>query len=245
MSGNARRDQIVQVATRLFSQRGFRGTTTKEIANAAGISEAMIFRHFKTKRDLYSAILDYAGQMQNEVVNRQRILEAAEDHDDDRVFFERLALAMFERSEKTFDFTRLLLFSALEGHELAKIFVEKYLPEKEDFIGNYIRIRQEQGYLRKIDQRHERMSFEGIAFASMVLHMLLIKHLFDTNHTLINISNEEASKLFAELFLYGVAAPRLSDPRLSEKRSSEKRSSVQKKTIRRASLNNGAKVTNT
>jgi TetR/AcrR family transcriptional regulator len=33
----------------LFSKKGFRGTTTKEIAQAAGVSEAIIFRHFETK----------------------------------------------------------------------------------------------------------------------------------------------------------------------------------------------------
>jgi TetR/AcrR family transcriptional regulator len=46
MAGEDRKHQIVKVAVRLFSQRGFRGTTTKEIAQAAGISEAMVFRHF-------------------------------------------------------------------------------------------------------------------------------------------------------------------------------------------------------
>ena len=46
---------------RLFSERGFRGTTTKEIAQAAGVSEAIIFRHFATKEDLYTAIIDHKG----------------------------------------------------------------------------------------------------------------------------------------------------------------------------------------
>src|ERR1700681_2661655 len=59
MAGDERRMQILGCAVRLFSQRGFRGTTTKEIAQAAGISEAMVFRHFATKEELYSAILDH------------------------------------------------------------------------------------------------------------------------------------------------------------------------------------------
>src|ERR1700687_2809897 len=57
MAGDERRMQILRCAVSLFSQRGFRGTTTKEIAHAAGISEAMVFRHFATKEELYSAIL--------------------------------------------------------------------------------------------------------------------------------------------------------------------------------------------
>src|ERR671933_1039454 len=61
MAGDERRLQIARVAMRLFSERGFRGTTTKEIAQAAGVSEAIIFRHFATKEELYTAIIDYKG----------------------------------------------------------------------------------------------------------------------------------------------------------------------------------------
>src|SRR5437660_1465643 len=45
MAGGERRLQILRVAMRLFSQHGFRGTTTKEIAAAAGVSEAMVLHH--------------------------------------------------------------------------------------------------------------------------------------------------------------------------------------------------------
>src|ERR1051326_5746444 len=61
MCADERRLQIAAVAMRLFSERGFRGTTTKEIAQAAGVSEAIIFRHFATKEELYTAIIDYKG----------------------------------------------------------------------------------------------------------------------------------------------------------------------------------------
>ena len=61
MTGDERREQILQTAVNLFSQRGFKGTTTKEIASAAGVSEAMVFRHFENKDDLYGAILDTKG----------------------------------------------------------------------------------------------------------------------------------------------------------------------------------------
>ncbi|HEX8287037.1 MAG TPA: TetR/AcrR family transcriptional regulator, partial [Pyrinomonadaceae bacterium] len=59
MTGDVRRQQILQIAMRLFSGKGFSGTTTKEIANLAGISEATVFKHFSNKDDLYSAILDH------------------------------------------------------------------------------------------------------------------------------------------------------------------------------------------
>src|SRR5437762_1771431 len=58
MAKGDRRNQIVAVAMDLFASKGFNGTTTKEIAEAAGVSEAIIFRHFAKKKDLYSAIID-------------------------------------------------------------------------------------------------------------------------------------------------------------------------------------------
>jgi len=61
MKGDARREQILATAVNLFSRNGFRGTTTKEIAQAAGVSEAMVFRHFANKEALYAAILDDKG----------------------------------------------------------------------------------------------------------------------------------------------------------------------------------------
>jgi len=44
-----RKVQIIEVATRLFARQGFQGTTTKQIAEHAGVTEALIFRHFGTK----------------------------------------------------------------------------------------------------------------------------------------------------------------------------------------------------
>lgn len=59
MSGEDRRRQLIEIAIDLFSKKGFGGTTTREIALAAGVTEAIIFRHFATKQDLYAAILDH------------------------------------------------------------------------------------------------------------------------------------------------------------------------------------------
>ena len=61
MTGDDRRKQILQTAVHLFSTHGFSGTTTRKIAEAAGVSEAMVFKHFSTKEDLYGAILHDSG----------------------------------------------------------------------------------------------------------------------------------------------------------------------------------------
>ncbi|WP_308286348.1 TetR/AcrR family transcriptional regulator [Actinomycetospora endophytica] len=53
-----RRPQIVAAARRLFAQRGYDATTTREIAAAAGVSDALIYRHFPGKEALLRAIVD-------------------------------------------------------------------------------------------------------------------------------------------------------------------------------------------
>jgi len=57
LDSEERRRAIVQAAVPLFARRGFAGTTTREIAEAAGISEALMFRHFPSKQALYREIL--------------------------------------------------------------------------------------------------------------------------------------------------------------------------------------------
>ena len=57
LDGDERRKAIVRAAVPLFARRGFAGTTTRELAEAAGISEALLFRHFPSKQLLYREIL--------------------------------------------------------------------------------------------------------------------------------------------------------------------------------------------
>src|SRR6266540_3830367 len=54
-----RRQALIETAIRVFSEGSYRGTTTAEIARAAGISEPILYRHFASKRDLYLAALDH------------------------------------------------------------------------------------------------------------------------------------------------------------------------------------------
>jgi AcrR family transcriptional regulator len=59
MPAAERRLELVETAVRVFSEGSYRGTTTAEIARAAGVSEPILYRHFASKRDLYFAALDH------------------------------------------------------------------------------------------------------------------------------------------------------------------------------------------
>jgi AcrR family transcriptional regulator len=57
-----RREQLLDVAESLFAQQGYAGATTAQIAKAAGVTEPIIYRHFKSKRDLFVALIERTGK---------------------------------------------------------------------------------------------------------------------------------------------------------------------------------------
>ncbi len=199
MAAGDRRQQIVGVAMRLFSQRGFRGTTTKEIAQAAGVSEAIIFRHFATKDELYAAILDEKACVAGTIAEMcEPVAEAIERRDDSAVFT-GLAYTMLQHHEQDLEFIRLLLYSALEGHELFQMFWERNVRELSVFMRSYIGGRQHDGAFRNVEPL-----IVARAFTGMIINHSLVNLLFDPQRRLLDLSNEEAAHQFSEILLQGV-----------------------------------------
>ena len=224
MAGEERRLQILRVAVRLFSEHGFRGTTTKRIAEAAGVSEAMVFRHFATKEELYTAILDHkacAGGIEDP---RQLVAEHLR-RKDDRAVFETLAFTALQHHENDREFNRLLLHAALEGHELAQMFWDRTVLQLYEFLGAYIKERQRDGVFREIEPRIVVRSFVG-----MVIHHSLNNTLWDPKRRLLDITNECAAREFTEILLRGItndggqalrAKPQNYRPRAAQKKKSK------------------------
>lgn len=198
MTGEDRRLQILRVAMRLFSQRGFRGTTTKEIAVAAGVSEAMVFRHFATKSELYSAILDHKACVHDEM-DPVSVVADAIARKDDRAVFEGIALQALKQHEADPEFQRLLLHSALEEHELAQMFWEKFVKRVYHSLGAYVRQRQRDGAMVEIAP-----ALVVRAFIGMVVHHSLNNNLWDRKRNLVRLSNERVAREFANILLRGI-----------------------------------------
>lgn len=202
MTGDARREQILKTAVQLFSQHGFSGTTTKKIAEAAGVSEAMVFRHFSTKSELYDAILDdkHCHEGIRFPWEHNPVLQKAIAEKDDHAVFYNLAFNALVKQQSDESFMRLLFYSALEEHELAERFFNEFVAKIYGFIGGYVEQRQKDGAMREINPR-----IVVRAFLGMMIHHSLNNILWDKKRKLLNITNEEAAKNFAEIILNGVS----------------------------------------
>jgi AcrR family transcriptional regulator len=228
MAGDERRQQILGVAMRLFSQHGFRGTTTKEIAHAAGVSEAMVFRHFATKQELYSAILDFKA-CSGSLGDPREFLAEHLRRKDDRAVFTELARALMHHHETDPEFLRLLTHAALEEHELAQMFWERTIRQMYEFLGGYVRERQRDGAFRRIEP-----AVVVRAFLGTIIHHSLNNTLWDKQRTLLDISNERAAEEFTEILLRGVEA-RAGD----ERADSRKRPAAARKPTKRKPAGGG------
>ncbi len=198
MAGDERREQLCQVAMRLFSEKGFSGTTTKEIANAAGVSEAMVFKHFSNKDELYAAILDHKACDHGFDNPFAEIADKIEQKDDFGVFY-GMALNALDHHKQDSDFLRLMLHSALEGHKLAEVFFDGFITHVYEYLGSYIRQRQKEGAFREVEPRIVVRSFIG-----MFVHHSLNNILWDKEQKLLKISNEDAAREFAMILLNGI-----------------------------------------
>src|ERR687893_1318670 len=58
LSAEDRRAAILDAALETFARRGYNGASIDEIAQAAGISKALIYEHFPSKKDLHVSLLE-------------------------------------------------------------------------------------------------------------------------------------------------------------------------------------------
>ena len=196
-TGEDRRHQILEVAIDLFSKRGFGGTTTKQIAEAAQVSEAIIFRHFATKQDLYAAILDFKAQEAGKDQWMEALRELAEQEDDAQLF-KAVATWMIKGYGSDPSFQRLMAYSALDGHEFSKILHSRALPFHA-FLCDYVIKRQKAGAIRQMEP-----GLVVFALISMPAHFGLITKLYGFD--VIKATDEEAIAAFVEILLAGIRA---------------------------------------
>ncbi len=202
MSASDRQHQLLEVAMSAFSRRGFKGTTTKEIAAEAGVTEAVIFQHFPSKEALYSAVLDLHFDAGDEEKWIEEVSALMEGNNDEAVFlsFVRRIISSY-RSDPELE--RVILFSALEGHEQGMARLQRqFAPTVERFIEYVIR-RQREGALFDCNPHAIVIGIGGIA------HQYgLITQIFRAPGP--DVPDEEMARLFTRLLLHGIRASGIS-----------------------------------
>ncbi len=207
MHADDRHRQLLRSAIDCVARNGFGGTKTKDIAAAAGVSEAILFRHFATKEDLYHAILDMK-EGQGDGTGMKRLMQQLEEcaaRRDDAGVFGVIARAIFASFREDPAFHRLILYAMLEGHLIANLFHKRLGAGFQDFLRRYVVLRQAEGVFRAGDPELV------LTFAvGTVVHCATGKYIFGLKKS--TVADEDAVKQLVGFVLNGLtepAAPRL------------------------------------
>ena len=144
MPAAERRQALIETAIEVFSEGSYRGTTTSEIAAAAGISEPILYRHFDSKRALYLAALDHVwgkarASWEEVLATTSNVREA----------FEAIGRGQLTVRDCKFQMAELwvqALSEATEDPEL-RAHLRRHMREVHDFMADLIRRGQAEGVL--------------------------------------------------------------------------------------------------
>jgi len=137
--------RILTTSASLFSQFGYNGVSTREIASAADVNEVTIYRHYPRKRDLSVAVL--VAELQR-VQLRGELLTKLAEASNGRVAlactFELIATTLHQQPQ----LLRLLQYSALELSDELDPLLRKHLGELVEVVARYLEPWIQRGELR-------------------------------------------------------------------------------------------------
>lgn len=198
MTSTERRAAILDAAVQLFSEKGFRGVTTRELAAAVGVSEPVLYQHFQTKRDLYRALIEERAVSGDRPIPKCLQWEF-ESVGDDRQFLSALLSGIIDWHLGDPAYVRLLMFSALEQHELTDLFFVHYTRTFLEELTGFFERRMADGVFRPMEPR-----VAAQAFMSLAAHYSLSRVIFNRYHPVNDIQQEQIVEAFVDIFLEGI-----------------------------------------
>jgi AcrR family transcriptional regulator len=187
-----RRDQIIQAAVKLFAEHGYERTTTREIAQEAGISEGTIYNYFGSKQDLLFAFLEEASLQP--LASLMTALEGVDDEQVIRGFLEdRLSLA-----ERHLPLMKVIFGEALFNSELAEALCHKIVRPATEIVEGFMARRMQEGGLRDMNPT--------IAARALIGHFFSFGLLWDAllSREGKRFSRQEVVESLTSLFLEGI-----------------------------------------
>ena len=187
-----RRQDILEAALIIFAKKGYNGSTTAEIARAAGVAEGTIFRHFTTKKDLLIAVLE------PKVLDGLIQLDKEHSEDTPTDFFRRFLMNRLELLKENDSLVRFMFAEAQYHTEVREALFKGILGQGIPIIRPWFEKGVERGDFRDLPFLPTMRSFMG-----MVMFYGLMGNVFDGFSPEKTI--EEAADHILDLFLHGLS----------------------------------------
>ena len=165
-----RREQLIEVATRLFAKSGYDATTTSAIAEAAGVTEPILYRHFDSKQELFVAIVRNVSELT--MAHWREIIAGVDDPAEQ---IRRIAAELPQHMEKLADAYHVLhgALATSRDRKVAAVMKEHYA-QIEKFFVQIITTGQTAGIFRpQLDPKGPawQLIMTGIGYALIALRL--------------------------------------------------------------------------
>ena len=145
---SATAEKIVHSAAQLFARQGYHGTSTREIARLAGVSENTLFRHFDHKEDLFwKALLSRTNGLRF----RRDLQEGIARCDPPEVVLPKIFEFLAETTHYRPELLRLIAVAFLELNWKAEAFCQEHLSPLISSLCQYLATNIKRGTLRDLD----------------------------------------------------------------------------------------------
>jgi AcrR family transcriptional regulator len=189
-----RREQILDAAMRVFSQKGFAKATNKDVAREAGITPGLIYYYFESKESLLTNILEERSPIKLIRSFPPEVFALQPD-----VFLQMLVqrvLGIVE-SESIVLLLRMFLPEVIHNPETGQIIIG-FFQRVLEFLGNYFKTKVEQGEFRQIDATMTAQVFFG-GIMGFVLRRQILR-----DPTALAYTQEQIAEIIVETTLKGV-----------------------------------------
>ena len=200
LKSSTTKERITQAAAQLFARQGYHGTSTREIARLAEVSENTLFRQFENKEELFWASLRAHS---SGLRPRKEVLEGLTRCDSPEVILPKVLEVLTDMERFKPDLLRLLAVSFLELQGKADEFCSQHLSPFLSMINRYLAENIKRGRLRDLDST--------IVTAALTLTALLhpgVSRLIDCGNPSY-YESREAGRAYARFWL-GVLSPGMS-----------------------------------
>ncbi|SRR5258708_36787762 len=164
-----RREQIIDAAMLVFSQKGFVRATNKDIAREAGITPGLIYHYFESKEALLTAIIEGRSPLKLLKSLTPEVLTLPPE--DFFRFIVRQVLAIIEE-EKFVLLIRVFLPEVIHNQDLA-LTLTNVIQQVFVFLGKYVRVCIERGELREVDEMRTAQVIVGCVISFVLRRQVL------------------------------------------------------------------------
>lgn len=162
----ARRNQILDAAVGVFAEKGFQRATTREIADAADVSEGTIYNYFDSKEDLLIGIMNHLAEVET---LPEELVEALKG--DVRELFIAVFRHRAEHIQEGQEMLQAVLPEVLTTSDLRESFYQQYVLRLATILEQYVQARIDLGHIRPVDAALATRAVQAMIFGLLILRI--------------------------------------------------------------------------